>query len=1146
MYRFDLTGNNTFSLNLKGLKANADVALLDSSGKVMQISQHFGKQDEAIGSTLEAGTYYVKVIGRGRDTDYQLDMAAVPPVKDPRRFLTGDAAKTSGVFTVGSSGEVSVDYLLDGSPLQGELAIFNLKGMDQFEIGSKRYMQEAALRALGNSADSGYVVILDQTEGAKFTASAGEPNFNSGEYKGTKTFKMNPGDQFGVMLIPNGTTPDALLKSDFSGDRRPLFSIPAANSEGAIQFTQVADAVANDSTFAFEDQLLTGNSDFDYNDLVFQVQGAIGKATPLDTVIDFSKEWRESESGQQVEQFIYDPLDLAGNSTSAARKVSVASNGKSYRGWVGKIDSDDFYSFSLGATNKYQISLNGLGADTKLELMDYKGDVIQSSNNSGITPESLSGTLSTGAYRVRVTSVESKGTAFDLSLQVTPQLKGITTKGSEAALYSSDTQSNQLIHTDDNFRSGDTNLNSRSELAGIDGRGQGIVVIDSGINSKHPFFTDRIKYQQDFVNDRENTADDETGHGTLVASVAAGKDPDGQYSGVAPGADIIALKALDKEGNIATYDEQGNRLPPNGNGRWADVEQALQWVVEHAKEYSIVSVNMSFGNSENYPQPDFQLNYGIKDELEDLENIGVVVVAAAGNSYGSYLNEPGVCYPAANPNVIAVGAVWDAFVPNPYPGSVSGNFRPGGSLRFPDDSWAANHVIDITTSADQIAAFSQRLASSTMVFAPGAQIRGAGLGNTSSSFDYVPSFHDYTYADSGTSFAAPHVAGMVALAQQLAKQELPNGRPLTPAKFRELVHDTGKVIQEGANDRIISLVEVGGLEPTPEEKAVGFTSVTGYRLASPLPDLKNNVDENGNALQFRRVDMRALAQGILELRDPSEFNVDLSPVRLNVEETAVNTGSSITVNSQIQNTGLDPARAFKVYFYLNNLSKSANDFRLGEISVDGLTPNSILQLPTQTFQLPDPTNPYWKQFSTGLGLVSMVVDPNEDVKETDELNNSNLGKFIDFDDIKVNQRGTLTVTINRLAGNFDDDFYARVSFAEDPYTTDTWQSTPTFNEDNNDISPNWPLSQLVNGNTIPITIAVYDGDLSNKNQVDISGGFEADLNLTYNLLTGYISQGFLDSRGVFSRRSFGQSGQRLFSKGSDNGQIELTINFEPT
>ena len=316
MYRFDLTGNNTFSLNLKGLKANADVALLNSSGKVVQTSQHFGRKDEAIGATLEAGTYYVKVIGRGRDTDYRLDMAAVPPIKDPRRFLAGDAAKTSGVFTVGSSGEVSFDYLLDGSPSQGELAIFNLKGMNQFEIGSKRYVQEAALRALGNSAASGYVVILDQTEGARFTASAGEPNFNSGEYKGTKTFKMNPGDKFGVMLIPSGTTPDALLKSDFSGDQRPLFSIPAANSEGAIQFTQVVDVVADGNSFAFEDQSLTRNSDFDYDDLIFQVRGAIGNAASLNDVTTNVKDWRNSSAGQQTKTYAadnkYGPLSSIG------------------------------------------------------------------------------------------------------------------------------------------------------------------------------------------------------------------------------------------------------------------------------------------------------------------------------------------------------------------------------------------------------------------------------------------------------------------------------------------------------------------------------------------------------------------------------------------------------------------------------------------------------------------------------------------------------------------------------------------------------------------------------------------------------------------------------------------------------------------
>ncbi len=111
------------------------------------------------------------------------------------------ASFESGVFKVGATGDVSVDYLFDGGFYKGEIAIFSLRGMEQFEPGSPEFIKEAASRALSNS-DLGYIVIADTTEGARFSGIlAGEPNdWNAGTYQDAKTFAMRPGDVFGVML----------------------------------------------------------------------------------------------------------------------------------------------------------------------------------------------------------------------------------------------------------------------------------------------------------------------------------------------------------------------------------------------------------------------------------------------------------------------------------------------------------------------------------------------------------------------------------------------------------------------------------------------------------------------------------------------------------------------------------------------------------------------------------------------------------------------------------------------------------------------------------------------------------------------------------------------------------------------------------
>lgn len=286
---------------------------------------------------------------------------------------------------------------------------------------------------------------------------------------------------------------------------------------------------------------------------------------------------------------------------------------------------------------------------------------------------------------------------------------------------------------------------SDARFDGIDGAGQTVVVIDTGIDLNHPAFgpdrngdgiSDRIIFARDFTNERDGTANDEQGHGSNVASIVASSDPN--YTGVAPGANIVALQALDRTGSGSSF----------------GIERALQWVVQNAEALNIVAVNMSLGDdsNENFVRTD--PIYG--DELRTLANdLGVTTIVAAGNAYQDYQRE-GASALSGDPNTIAIGAV-------------------GGS----------------PSRAGEATFFSQRSDDIPTVFAPGSFIEGAAPGGGSSE-------------SSGTSQAAPHVAGMVALAQQLAQQEL--GRSLTPAEFATLLQQSGDpfVDDENPNDRVIN------------------------------------------------------------------------------------------------------------------------------------------------------------------------------------------------------------------------------------------------------------------------------------------------------------------------------------------------------
>ncbi|HLO50062.1 MAG TPA: S8 family serine peptidase, partial [Kamptonema sp.] len=206
---------------------------------------------------------------------------------------------TSGKFKVDTTGKVGIDFLFDGGLYQGQLAIFSLKGMAIFIPGSEAFIKEATARALSKSVQ-GHVVISDLSEGARFSGKLGEENFNSGEYLGVKTFDMTPGDEFGVMIVPNGTVQEVFDNPAIGGNKRPLFSMATANPENGMQIGQIADVTGEGNTFSMEDLRVDGWTDKDYNDFVFQVRGAVGKAVLMDDVVAAGKDWRTSDLGKAL------------------------------------------------------------------------------------------------------------------------------------------------------------------------------------------------------------------------------------------------------------------------------------------------------------------------------------------------------------------------------------------------------------------------------------------------------------------------------------------------------------------------------------------------------------------------------------------------------------------------------------------------------------------------------------------------------------------------------------------------------------------------------------------------------------------------------------------------------------------------------
>ncbi|MCT7991027.1 DUF4114 domain-containing protein [Laspinema olomoucense] len=270
-------------------------------------------EDNTVGETAEiaeSGNEETQIDGSSKMEDNAGEDAATDDAEEDSADVVLDEAIATpeinfdrGIFKVDGSGKVSIDFLFDGGAFKSQMAIVSLSGMEGLDPNSVEFIREAATRAASNT-ELGYVVIDDRNTGAKFTGRLGEGNYNFGTYEGVKTFIMRPGDEFFLMLVPNGTVQQVIDNPTASGGIRPLFSIATANPDDAYHAGQIADLTGDGSAFAWEDLRFDRGTDKDYNDIVLQIRGAKGKAALMDDVVAEGKDWRNTDMGQAVIEYV--------------------------------------------------------------------------------------------------------------------------------------------------------------------------------------------------------------------------------------------------------------------------------------------------------------------------------------------------------------------------------------------------------------------------------------------------------------------------------------------------------------------------------------------------------------------------------------------------------------------------------------------------------------------------------------------------------------------------------------------------------------------------------------------------------------------------------------------------------------------------
>ncbi|MGH9137610.1 MAG: S8 family serine peptidase, partial [Acidimicrobiales bacterium] len=265
-----------------------------------------------------------------------------------------------------------------------------------------------------------------------------------------------------------------------------------------------------------------------------------------------------------------------------------------------------------------------------------------------------------------------------------------------------------------------------SAWAVADGLGTVIAIVDSGVDLDHEDLRDRRapSGHADCVgnNDRpsgcvESPGVDEAGHGTHVAGIAlATANNSHGVAGVAPAATLLSVRVLDCNESLLPLES----CPEGPVGTERDVSDGIRWAADRGADV----INLSLGNLD----PGVDGGRLLVEAINYAWSRGSIPVLVAGSGLVDRLGDA--------PAVI-----------------VSATNRSGGLATYPDDD-GRNRVGDVADWA---------------VAAPGGEADDRESCESQQPNGILSTYHDPQHSDvdyaclSGTSMAAPHVSGALAL-----------------------------------------------------------------------------------------------------------------------------------------------------------------------------------------------------------------------------------------------------------------------------------------------------------------------------------------------------------------------------------------------
>lgn len=381
---------------------------------------------------------------------------------------------------------------------------------------------------------------------------------------------------------------------------------------------------------------------------------------------------------------------------------------------------------------------------------------------------------------------------------------------------------------------------------GADGSGTSVAVLDSGVNYTHPAFGCTAPNTPVGTCKVAAAVDIAPDDGTLDTS-SHGTNVSGIIAGVAP---QVKLAVLDIFDGVTTTSSLLNA--------------AIDWVLANQVTYNIVAINLSLSDGANYSSPcSNRFSNPLLTALTTARNDGILTAASSGNN--GYIN--GISNPACTPGVLSAGAVYDSDI---------------GSQTFSGCS-------DSSTAVDKVACFSNSVDYLSLL-SPAINIT---VANTTGS---------------GTSQAAPHVAGAVALLSQqfpeLSVSEIENrltlhGDPVLDSRNNVTTPRLNLLAALGAvNDDFFNRIAVGS--------AIGTVEVSNWDASKQAGEPDHAGDPGGLSVWF---EWTASADGEITL---NTLNSDLDTLLAVYTGDQLDALTLIAANDDINTNSIQSEISFLV------------------------------------------------------------------------------------------------------------------------------------------------------------------------------------------------------------------------------------------